>query len=50
MDDHLVAFMVGQLEHAEKLRSLPPVHDTAAQSLSFVTGGWHGSSWRLDAS
>jgi hypothetical protein len=38
MDDHLVAFMVGQLEHAEKLRSLPPVHDHSGAVVEFRHG------------
>jgi hypothetical protein len=38
MDDHFVAFAVGQLEHAEKLRSLPPVHDHGGAVVEFRHG------------
>jgi hypothetical protein len=41
MDDHFVAFTVGQLEHAEKLRSLPPVHDHSGAVVEF-RHGWLG--------
>lgn len=38
MDDHFIAFAVGQLEHAEKLRSLPPVHDHGGAVVEYRHG------------
>lgn len=38
MNNHFVTLTVGQLEHEEKLRSLPPVHDHSGAVIEFRQG------------